>query len=971
MQKRLLRTLIGVAVAGLLAFQTSLAGSSTISGIVRGAETGEALPGANVVIIGSGLGAAADPNGKYTIGRVPAGHYTLRASYLGYESAESSIEVVDGRNLVHDFRLKAVAIEGQTVVITAQASGQQEAINQQLASATIASVVSADRIRELPDANAAESIGRLPGVSLIREGGEGAKVSIRGLLPKYNVITIDGVEMPANDASDRSSDLSMVSSNMLGGIEVTKAITPDQNAAVLGGIVNFSPRLAKVTENGAPEVNFLVQGGYNDVRQTYQDYKVVGEFGYRMMDGALGVFAEGNVERRNLTSNAYGASYYADQSVSHPYPIYTSSFTLNDIVRDRNRYGGTLNLDYVLPEGKVELLNFYSYGDTKSEARSEIFNVYGNQHSYDTKSARTKLNTLSNILDFKNAFSFGTVTVKLSHAYTESRDPNDLEFDFVESSAFSGMSSLLDLEKMDPRDVPKYAVNDLSSTYLQTLVNSSSFARNRALGANLDYETETALSTEITATFKMGGAYKFTRRSYDEEQWDGLLSYASGMQVKQGIIDAFPWMSSMVNTTQLDLPLSAYADPTFKYGRFLGGDFAMGTPTNVGLMWRTLAIAKEYTQAGGFVHDDYESVRSDYAGKEYESAGYGMATVKIGPDITVLPGVRYQRLQTSYTAPRGVYTSSSLYTYTHTDTTIDQHHDYWLPMLHMQYKPLSWLQVHFAYTNTLTYPDFESLAPRIDVASTIIWNNYALKPAHSRNFDLSVSFVDNTLGLFTVNGFTKRIDNLIFGASRTVLDASDYPGLVSGSVTSGKTITTSVNNPYVTTAKGIELEWQTHFWYLPAPFDGLVLNVNYTRSYSEADYPTSYLLTRYVSVKPYVYKTEVDTFYSDRMLDQPNHIVNVSLGYDLRGFSGRVSMQYQSDECTSVADMEEMRSTTSGFFRWDVMLKQELPWEGIQLFCNVNNLNKGKTVSLIHGSGSPSYEEFYGLTVDVGLQWKF
>ena len=65
----------------------------------------------------------------------------------------------------------------------------------------IVNIVSRARIQELPDANAAESVSRLPGVSLIRTGGEGSKVVIRGLSPQYNQITIDGVELPSNVAS--------------------------------------------------------------------------------------------------------------------------------------------------------------------------------------------------------------------------------------------------------------------------------------------------------------------------------------------------------------------------------------------------------------------------------------------------------------------------------------------------------------------------------------------------------------------------------------------------------------------------------------------------------------------------------------------------------------------------------------------------------------------------------------------------
>ena len=64
----------------------------------------------------------------------------------------------------------------ESVMITAQRQGQVEAINQQLTANTIMNVVSSDRIKELPDANAAESIGRVSGVSIRRNAGEGQQV---------------------------------------------------------------------------------------------------------------------------------------------------------------------------------------------------------------------------------------------------------------------------------------------------------------------------------------------------------------------------------------------------------------------------------------------------------------------------------------------------------------------------------------------------------------------------------------------------------------------------------------------------------------------------------------------------------------------------------------------------------------------------------------------------------------------------
>ncbi len=171
----------------------------SVQGYVRDAKTGEPLLGATVMFVGTSMGAATDMKGKYIIPNVPPGNYTIKVIYIGYEEWKSAITVA-GENFQQDFKLDPVGVMGTEVVVTAQAAGQNAAINQQLSSTQIVNVVSAAKIQELPDANAAESVGRLPGVFVLRSGGEGYEVAIRGLQPKYNEVTIDGIKMGASDA---------------------------------------------------------------------------------------------------------------------------------------------------------------------------------------------------------------------------------------------------------------------------------------------------------------------------------------------------------------------------------------------------------------------------------------------------------------------------------------------------------------------------------------------------------------------------------------------------------------------------------------------------------------------------------------------------------------------------------------------------------------------------------------------------
>ena len=225
-----------------------------ISGFVRDKTSGEVLIGANVFIEGTSLGSATDQDGFYKITSIQEGSYNIKATYIGYKTSSDVINLEGDQNVKLDFNLNYTTIEGEEITVTAQAKGQMDAINKQLNSKSIVNIISSDRIQELPDANAAETVARVPGVSIRREGGEGNKVVIRGLSPKYNSITVNGNRLASTDSEDRSTDLSMVSQYMLDGIEVRKAGTPDLDADVLGGTVNF---LLKKAE---PNFHFNVIG---------------------------------------------------------------------------------------------------------------------------------------------------------------------------------------------------------------------------------------------------------------------------------------------------------------------------------------------------------------------------------------------------------------------------------------------------------------------------------------------------------------------------------------------------------------------------------------------------------------------------------------------------------------------------------------------------------------------------------------
>jgi TonB-dependent receptor len=994
------RVAFGTILVLLLASQLSLAAAGRIEGRVTDATTGESLPGATVQLVGTSLGAATDLNGHYVISNVPPGEYTVKASYIGYVSLTFKQDLKDGEHLQKDIKLNPVGITTKEVVVAAQASGQNAAINQQLTSNNVVNVVSSARIQALPDANAAESVGRLPGISLVRSGGEATQIVIRGLQPQYNNITIDGISIPSNDAGSitsggayatpsntaggRAVDVSMISSNSLQGIEVYKTVTPDMDAAVLGGTVNFDIREAKATPGNAPALSLLAQGAYNNLMSTYNDYKFVASIEKRFFNDRLGIFAQGIAQKQTLTSDQLGGSYYQPAKQDFPDSVVLGSLNLTFSPSIEQRYDGILTLDYRLPNGKIDLVNLLSRGTTRTESHSETYDLanYGNDIQFGTQLSSDVLNVVTNILEYEQTLSSVKADVKLSNSYSDNLTPNGWSMTFDQLSA--GTTNIN--STLPPSQIANAAEKMINLNNMYWGGNSTwrSFNKQNNTQGSINLETHFNLSDIVSVTLKAGGQYQYTTRYYNFDDGFGSLygNNASGRRLQ--LVQALPWLTqspyNLDPTGNTSFSILGFYNPNMNYGKFLNGDYAMYSGVGVGPIGLVIKQLQTLGQATtqpetvpDYVPDVYGSLASDYHGNEFRSAEYLMATVNLGPYVTIIGGARYQGLKTTYTAPQFIGDAGATSPYPnqlpHSIVTQDEYHGYLLPDISLKYDPFSWLSVRGSYTSTLAYPDFSQITPRLDVSSSsdhyVIWNNYALKPAYSHNYDIQVAAYDNTIGLLAVSPFLKRIDDLIFyNQGIYIVDPSQYPGVPS--YTKTFSLNTYINNPYPVNVWGIESEWQTHFWYLPGPLSGLVLNVNYTHIFSSAKYP----LNNTVHSTVYPFPTyHVDTSYTDRLIQQPNDVVNLSMGYDFKQFSILVSMIYQANVYNQTNFYNSMRSDKSNYVRWDLAVKQGLPWQGLQMYFDIYNLNSANDIYVIRGSGFPTSESDYGLTADIGLRW--
>jgi TonB-dependent receptor len=976
-----------------------LAQSGRITGKVIDVTTREALPGASILVKGTTIGAATDRDGNYTIQGAPAGNDTLVISYIGYKSQSKPVTVIAGKEVKVDFDLRSLSVVGQEVVVSVQATGQKQAINQQLASNTIENVVSESRIRSLPDVNAAESIGRLPGVSIQRSGGEAQKVAVRGLSPKYNLVTVNGVQVPATGETDRSVNLSIISSNMLDGISLKKVVTPDMDADVLGGTIDL--KLKQAPDSLMAIASY--QSGYNRLKTFYGNYQVEASISNRFFHHRLGIIANFSINQYNRSANIYNGGYNLGTATGTNEKILKlNNVTLNEQNVIRGRTGGSAVIDYKLPNGSITFNAFYNRLRNNSLTHTNDF-----QNILSTTSNPTQILTLAldpkntssiftSALGFQKDFNWIQVDATVSKSSTVGKDPSNYSWQFDDeyaSSIFSSYDSVTTATTPSTL-VSRLALNDTSAFRLRNLFLNTTHRNEFVTGAQLNLKFPFHIGDQISGYFKTGGKLRWLDRMNNQEQVgrDGL-QYGGGGAVADAIDIVDPSLNLRALTLQYGyIPMTPFAVEYMRPGFLSGsyGDTPLSFVPSLPLMrrlWNALVASDTVGTGGSYARYFIPSAGSDYTGKERKQAAYIMAEIDLGPHIVFLPGVRYEYNYTHYNGVRFVDVNTN----TNPNSvpkgldslSIVRHNSYWLPMFQMKIKPTDWLSVRLARTETLARPDFTQYTPITTMNSGHNYlraANSLLKPAKSTNYDAALSIFDNHIGLFTADVFYKKVENLIFQTSYLLVGdkIQPLPGMnippdwltqITGLVTAD----TYLNNPNPTTYKGFELDWQTNFWYLPSFLKGLVLDVNFSRIYSHTTIPV------YKAVTTYDYhfrppRTEfsvVDTIRTARMPDQPKYITNITLGYDFHGFSIRVSYLYQTDVVTYINDLHPVLDNYTGAYtRWDAAIKQNLPM-GLQVFLNLNNLNNRRDHSYQGDINHPVYTQNYGFTADLGVRYQF
>ncbi len=243
------------AAAFFVAVALHAEGSGEIAGRVTDAATGRPLPGANVMIVDTFIGAGADAKGNFRISRLSEGDYLLKAAYIGYRSETVKVHVEAQRTSTVVFALKQTPLIGEQVVVTG--SRQPESLD---AAAGSIHVLGKDELQRRGDFRIDEALTRLPGVTLIGEA-----VNIRGgsgynrLGGSRTLVLLDEVPMLTGDLGEANWNLLPITE--VEHIEVSKgAASALYGSGALSGVVNIKSKMP----SSAATVSFRQTSGIYD-----------------------------------------------------------------------------------------------------------------------------------------------------------------------------------------------------------------------------------------------------------------------------------------------------------------------------------------------------------------------------------------------------------------------------------------------------------------------------------------------------------------------------------------------------------------------------------------------------------------------------------------------------------------------------------------------------------------------------------
>jgi iron complex outermembrane recepter protein len=762
------------------------------------------------------------------------------------------------------------ADEASDIVVTGFRQSLEAALNLKRTSVGAVDAIVAEDIAKFPDQNLAESLQRIPGISIQRDAGEGRAITVRGLGAQFTRVRVNGLETIATSTDgassnrDRAFDFNVFASELFSSIVVHKTAEASLDEGSLGAVVDLNtgnPLAGKAGFRGA----LSVVGSYNDLSKRLGP-RVAGLLSWRNEEGTFGASvsaAYSKVKTLELGNNSVRWAQARFDSVNGT-PCFTTTATsgigspnaggvytvgrnaacdqaalafhpriprYGSIGHDRERLGLTGSLQFEPSTStKISIDGLYSrFKEDREEKWGEVL----------LRTLERPIDVINPVYDAnKNmiAATLNDVYVRTEHYLRKSKtDFYQVGASWDQQLGDTFRFTLLGGASKSNADIP------VETTIL--------FDDRDAQGYSYDYRTmatpKLTFGTSVTdpSVFQLAEirdrpsnvTNKF-RTAQLRTEWD----VAEGFMVKAGAVyrrfdfNAVGFLrdtvvcgnggTSLVTSTSGTIACSPSAlfGPTAVYGfpvtaalseTFNIGNAGQPAGTTSSFLIANLPATTAFT--GLYSRTPTVDAGNTRAVTETTKGGYVQFDVKgeiFGLEYAGNAGIRYARTEQSST---GVLSG--------TRVTVERAYEDWLPSLNVALYPARNFIIRGAIAKVMTRPSLGNLTPggTIDGFNfRITYGNPQLNPYRATNFDLGAEWYFAPGGILSAAGFIKKVESFPISQAFTATYAStglprealptSSPAYINFDPNQLYTITANVNGTGAT-LKGVELALQLPF----------------------------------------------------------------------------------------------------------------------------------------------------------------
>lgn len=738
--------------------------------------------------------------------------------------------------------------------------GMARAISEQRAADNVKNVLAADSVGRFPDLNLADSLGRVSGISIERDQGEARLINVRGAPSAYTSVAIDGITMPSPTTGSRAMRLDTIPSDIVGTLEVTKAITPDIDADNIGGFVNIRtqgsfdrPGRAFRTNLGYG-FNALGGGEIYNVGFNYSD-RLLADKNLGFLIG----FTDYSTDRKtyNVENNPWQrVPGQSDTNLFRPTRPDTRTY---DLTRSRSSYNGRIDFK---PSKNTYLYLTTVFSDWSDDELRDFYGLpFTGSGAAFAPDASFPTGVVSNVLVTSNHNIRDVVNTIQAYSLGGEHKFGDAKLDFVIATGTASVETKTPNTyynfRLRSTAVRPTIAYDFTDPDLPTIVRIND---GRILMSPpedmefLQYEQRQEKTEDDDLTLALNATFpvEFGGR-------ESTLKFGAKFKSKEKVRDdqRTRWTSAAIPFAVNFSDISGTELAT-NFGRYPFG-YQSSRP-------RAAALGERIRSSGPGA--DLRNIRfgNYYEVTEEILAGYGMITTELANGLRIVGGVRVEHTENTGTANR---TNDNWATFT--PQTASNDYTEFFPSLHFVYPLAENQSLKVSFSTAVARANFSVLRPNEvinDVNFTISRGNPEVKATTSRGVDVYYDWYLRPVGVFTAGVFAKQIDNPIYsGSLLETRNGVEYE--------IGTTLNGSDGELY-----GFELNFERTLSFLPWPFDGFGFFTNYTYTKSEAEVPRN---------------PDGTSGGKEALEGTSEQTYNVAVFFEKGGFNARLSYLYRSE----------------------------------------------------------------------------